>query len=58
MELRVCCGADGNRKCMYFDIGSENRQGQYGGPDRWFPPDHRGFGHDIDPTTLGNPMKN
>ena len=39
----VCCGPAGKKKCMYFDIGSENPNGQFGGDDRWFSPNNFQF---------------
>lgn len=45
---RFCCQYPGEQPtCMYFDIGSENRNGQYGGDDRWFPPYDEGFVGEI-----------
>lgn len=48
---RVCCGEGENRKCMYFDVGSESYTGQFGYDDNWFPPNDANFLDEIDPNT-------
>ncbi len=45
---RVCCGVGINRKCMYFDVGSESYTGQFGEDDKWFPADDVNFVDEID----------
>lgn len=48
----VCCGKGAIKKCMYFDVGSQNRAGNLGGADNWFPPDHPGLNDVLDPTEI------
>jgi hypothetical protein len=45
---RVCCGPEGKKKCMFFDVGIESYTGQFGGADKWFSFDDEDFQATID----------
>ncbi|MFM7563903.1 MAG: RHS repeat domain-containing protein, partial [Planctomycetota bacterium] len=45
---RVCCGPEGKKKCMFFDVGIESYSGQFGGSDKWFSFDDEDFQASID----------
>jgi RHS repeat-associated protein len=45
---RVCCGPEGKKNCIFFDVGIESYTGQFGGADKWFSFDDNDFQATID----------